>query len=89
VAEPIKAGDFVMLVWACCAKGREHIGWTGTVESTVDLPRVLGCYCRHITHGPHAWITIGRRGVVPVSWLKKLDPTTESTEVDKREELVA
>lgn len=80
----VKAGDAVMLVWACCPDGRRHIGWVGTVEEVQHVEESK-CFCGYATTGQHAWITIGSRGVVPLSWLRKMPPpeafeTNESVE---------
>jgi hypothetical protein len=75
----LKSGDMVMLIWACCAKGRRHLGWVGTVESIAQYDG-SSCFCGYKTYGTHAWIDIGGRGVVPVSWLIKIKPPTVATE---------
>lgn len=89
MSEPIKPGDMVMLIWACCALGRSHIGWVGEVEGLVECKSVR-CSCRHVTCGRHAWITIdGGRGVVPLSWLRKMPPQGERQDVQREEEIAA
>ena len=69
----LKRGDIVMLVWACCANGRQHLGWIGEVE---DFWNGNGseCFCGYKTNGLHAWINIQIRGVVPVSWISPASP---------------
>lgn len=90
MSEPIKPGDMVMLVWACCAKGRRHLGWTGIVEDMYHIAQgVSRCYCGHGTSGLHAWVDIGGRGIVPVSWLKKIEPPEQPADVKRDEEITA
>ena len=84
----IKAGDMVRLVWACCAGGRKYLGWVGTVESVVQCDQSL-CFCGYITHGIHAWIDIQGRGVVPLSWLMKIDPPAIDESVERDAEVTA
>ena len=88
MADPIKAGDMVRLVWACCAKGRRHLGWVGTVEAVETYPAST-CFCGYTTIGVHAWIDIGGSGVVPLSWLIRIDPEPVLDDVRKDEEITA
>lgn len=69
----LRAGDPVMLVWACCSRGRAHVGWTGPLEAIWD-GEVSPCSCGHISRGKHGYVTICKRGVVPLSWLRKMPP---------------
>jgi hypothetical protein len=86
ISVSISKGDLVQLVWACCAKGRRHLGWTGVAG---DIAEYNGseCWCGHKTYGMHAWINIGGDGVVPLSWLIKIEPPAVTTE--RREEITA
>jgi hypothetical protein len=66
----IEKGDMVQLVWACCAQGRRHIGWTGTVldirlAEYPDEYSEFSC-CGLVTHGIHARILVERDGWVPL-----------------------
>lgn len=88
MSEPIKVGDPVMLVWACCASGRKFIGWTGKVEAITDARSICGV-CRNVYQGRHGWITIEQHGCVPMPWLKKLDPDAEQEHEQHREEVHA
>jgi hypothetical protein len=72
-AEVIKAGDVVMLVWACCRGGRRHLGWVGTVDATVQLD-CSPCFCGYKTYGQHARVYIEGWGFLPLSWLIKVEP---------------
>ena len=85
---PIKQGDMVMLVWACCAAGRRYLGWIGSVEDVEDVEK-SGCVCDFCTSGMHAWVGIWGRGVVPLSWLVKIDPPLTSKQQHLIEELMA
>ena len=78
----------VRLVWACCAGGRKHLGWVGTV-SKLGTYQGSPCYCGYKTYGVHAWINIGTDGVVPVSWLIKIDPPEQPETVEHQEEITA
>ena len=84
----IRAGQMVQLVWACCEKGRRHIGWTGTVESLDYYPEST-CYCGYVTRGKHAWVDVDGRGVVPVSWLRPVDPPATDESIETPQELIA
>lgn len=84
----MKPGDKVMLVWACCAFGRRHIGWIGLLEGVENWYSFCPA-CRHIHNGSHGVITIDVRGVVPLSWLRKMpDDPAEFDQVHDAEELV-
>ena len=88
--EAIKPGDMVMLVWACCAKGRRFLGWTGIVEDMYHVAQgVSRCFCGHGTTGMHAWVDIDGRGIVPVSWLKKIEPPSTPESAERTEEITA
>ncbi len=78
----------VQLVFACCPKGRSHIGWTGIVEG-VEWFAESACYCGHKTRGLHAWVVIGGRGVVPLAWLIKVAPPGVTEVQSATEELTA
>lgn len=69
----IRKGDMVRLVFACCALGRSHIGWTGVVERIANTKN-CPCYCGYTTQGPHARVSLLSGGYVPLSWLIKIDP---------------
>jgi hypothetical protein len=79
--ETIRAGDLVMLVWACCPKGRSYLGWTGTVAKLCESE--LRCRCGFVMRGTQAIITINRTGYVPLAWLRKINPPAETTEREK------
>lgn len=86
----IQQGDMVQLIFACCYRGRRHIGWTGVVEGLID-DTALGeqgglCYCGVTTHGMHACVDIEGKGWVPLSWLIKIEPPGEKIEVTREEE---
>ena len=84
----MRTGDMVMLVFACCPKGRKWIGWTGVVEGMYDVSfGVSRCFCGHETRGLHAWVDMDGKGIVPVSWLIKVDPPKEK--VVREDELEA
>lgn len=84
----IKVGDMVRLVWACCGKGRRHIGWVGTVEQ-ISVCEPSLCFCGYKTYGLHACVDIGGKGFVPLSWLVKIDPPAETERVERGEEIPA
>lgn len=82
----LKVNDIVMLVWACCTKGRSHLGWIGIVE---DLQTYEGspCWCGYKTYGMHAVVDIGGKGIVPITWLRKIDPPIETENIIIAKEL--
>lgn len=84
----IKAGDMVQLVWACCAKGRRHIGWTGIAGAILDY-HGSACFCDYRTYGKHAEVDIGGPGIVPLSWLIKIDPPAIPEQTEHTEELTS
>jgi hypothetical protein len=86
----LKSGDVVMLIWACCAKGRRHLGWVGTVDGIYNVTEGSSlCYCGDRTHGLHAWVDIGGKGIVPVSWLIKIEPSQCPVILDEESEFHA
>lgn len=88
MSSEIKAGDRVMLVFACCADGRRHIGWVGEVEAVANVPdKASRCVCDYSTGGPHAAVTIVGRGWIPFAWLRKLPPDAELIDEDEDQTL--
>lgn len=83
----VKPGDAVTLVWACCAKGRKHIGWVGPIEAAHEFePGYQGspCFCGYKTYGTHALVDIGGKGWVPFSWLRPYLPPEEAADDTER-----
>lgn len=82
-------GDMVMLVWACCADGRAHLGWVGTIEG-IKPQCVSWCHCGIETDCASALITIdGAGGAVPLSWLIKIEPPAKTEHETTQEEITA
>ena len=86
-----KVGDKVMVVWACCARSREDIGSIGEVVSAPFFMTTAFCgCCWNARQGHHVTIKIeGDEGDVPVAWLTKLPPDTESQTLDELTEAEA
>jgi len=84
----VKPGDMVMLVWACCPEGRKHLGWVGELEAITQSHTICGD-CRHKANCLHGQITVQNRGVVPLSWLRKVEPPSEEQSIDECDEVTA
>lgn len=80
---PIKPGDMVMLVWACCSEGRRHIGTHDTV--LVVGPGGSRCdFCRTIQRGVMVECESGN--TFPLTWLIKLEPPSTPVNIERTEE---
>ena len=83
---PIKQGDMVMLVWACCASARSYIGWVGEIEAISSSGSICGG-CGHTSIAVHATITIDHTGTLPLSWFIKIEPPQTTEQQHSIEEL--
>lgn len=79
----MKAGDEVMLVWACCPHGRKNIGWVGPLqEVAIAVDGRMYCCDFVVSDGtPIGGITVQVFGYVPLSWLKKMPAPGELDEM--------
>jgi hypothetical protein len=78
----------VMLVWACCPEGRKFIGWVGELEA-ITQSHTMCPECRHKANCLHGRITVDHQGVVPLSWLRKVDPPSAEQSIEEYDEVAA
>jgi hypothetical protein len=78
----IKVGDLVRVVWGCCERHRQAIGWVGTVEA-IEVPKNAMYRCGYVLTGICARVTLKKSGLIPISWLIRIDPPAETTEHEK------
>jgi len=83
----IEIGYTVMLIFACCPVGRQHIGWIGAVEDVGEFDAVRCFCCDYVTRGKHALVDMGTHGYVPLSWLRRMPPEEETQGVREVEEI--
>lgn len=89
MSDPIKPGDLVMCVAACCDVMRnKHLG---KIRQVVRLAVHGGTRCPHCglkDEGVHALSATSKYGS-PIWWLKRIDPLAENDDVEHDEQITA
>ena len=92
MSDPIKVGDLVMQVRACCDSPlHKTLGMIGTVNFIGEGNTLCGG-CGFKGTGIHVSCRVDHRiygGGVPVSWVKKIDPPQLSENEKRDEEITA
>lgn len=90
MSEPIKVGDLVMVVKACCSETVRSPVFTVSDFDWKQPNSELCSFCKApIPAEPHASDRSGPWHVYPVSWLKKIPPLSELDDVKHDEEITA
>lgn len=79
MSEPIKVGDLVVMVRACCSqRAEDRSGFFGKPFTVADIrtPFVLCPNCGWETTAPKAYAAHNKGGVM-VAWLKRIPPLSE------------
>lgn len=84
MSSEIKAGDRVMIVWGCCARAREFIGYVTTSDHVHPVPLATLCkFCTGESTLPSAFFNESpERGYYPTAWLRKMPPDAEHIDED-------
>lgn len=88
--ETIRVGDMARLVWACCAKGRLHIGDIVTVKSITEDAQSWCPMCNFRTTSAIVcgdWTSGHRDGFAPRAWVIKIQPPSQPETTEREEEL--
>jgi hypothetical protein len=89
MSEPIKAGDFVVVIYGCCEQSRAcALGLHATVLHVFSNPDRLCIFCNAPTPDLRAELD-HQRWNAPVSWLKRIPPIEELDDVKQDEEITA
>jgi hypothetical protein len=87
MSEPIKVGDWVMVVRVCCDKYMDGAGPIFRVAKIHGLGRGTICtYCEAITPNTDRAAAEGVLVGVPLPWLKRIPPLSELGDVEHKEE---
>jgi hypothetical protein len=86
MSEPIRAGDWVVVVRTCCdGTAKESLGLMGPVQY-IKNPIWIRChYCKKEATVNRARFNDGEWPVAPLDWLKRIPPMSE-LEGEKRDE---
>lgn len=87
--EPIKAGDFVVIIQGCCDRAMEGVvGLHATVLRFFDDPGHLCCFCNSPIPTKRAELDHAEWNS-PVPWLKRVPPLSEMEGEKRDEEITA
>jgi len=84
----IVPGDLVRIVFACCATLRQQIGIVATVEAINPEATFYCPECGFASAAPDALLERGgMTAYCPTSWLIKINPPAQSTEMQREKEM--